>query len=98
MGVFGFPLMTRASERFFCNPHKEGLIHCIDVQDTQDTNERPGLGVLAKEMQKLEKETFLDNLTTIGFEAQSGDVCRNDVKRATDTRFPSREKRPWENQ
>ena len=51
MSVFGFPLMTRASERFFVI-HKKGLIHYIDVQDT---NERLGLGDLVKEMQKLEK-------------------------------------------
>ena len=51
MGAFGFPLMTRASERFFVI-HKKGLIYYIDVQDI---HERPGLGDLAKEMQKLEK-------------------------------------------
>ena len=94
MGVFGFPLITRASKRFFVI-HTKGFIHCIDVQDTHEKLE---LGDLAKKMQKLEKETFLDNLTIIGFEVQARDVCRNDVKRTTDTRFPLREKRPWENQ
>ena len=47
---------------------------------------------------RLEKWTFPDNLTTIGFEAQARDVCRNDMGRATYTGFPLFEKRPRENQ
>ena len=36
--------------------------------------------------------------TAIECEAKVRDVYRDDAKRATDTGFPSREKRPWGNQ